>query len=91
MKEIKLEEAYKLLESCAAVICEDESKAYSPELAPLGSRADGIFLFVTTTHELFEFTEKDNQKMIVIGSSMFLTDITGEEIQLSLLDFMKID
>jgi hypothetical protein len=90
MKQIDLSEAVRLLESCAAVLCEDAELCF-PELIQLGKRADGIFLFVTTEHEHFEFTEKDNQKVIVAGSSMWLTDITGEEVQLSLLDFMKLE
>ena len=92
MKMIKLSEAYKILENCAAVIFDLGGGACVsyPRLDDL-AEGDNDNVFLELEQDVdgkvrqSEFTEGDNLTVEVVGSSMFLKDTRGENIQVSVL------
>lgn len=87
-KQITLNEAYDILENSAGVIVDDNVLIY-PSLNELANEPDNEFLYLSWNEsgEDFEvsFLEKDNEKAIVSGCSLFLTDSEGEETQITIL------
>jgi len=91
---ITLNQAYRLLEDCSAVIWADYFLTF-PALQDEDNEPK-MFLSLDSTDEhgkvfLVEFYRQDNQEVKAIGNSLFLTDTTGEEIQLTLLHAMNTE
>jgi len=92
MKTITLEEAINLLVECAAVITDDYALMYpivgegddEEELAILNWEDEG-------EEYLYVFNKCDNHSIEVEGTSMFLIDVEGASIQLTLLTGMNLD
>lgn len=89
MKTISLKEAYDILENSSAVVIDDNALMYAG-LHDLEDDDSNVFLTLSYTDDeglIFEynFAEGDNQEIKVLGSSMFLEDIDGEECQLTIL------
>jgi hypothetical protein len=87
-KEITLKEAYSILENAAGVIVDDNVLIY-PSINELANEPDNEFLYLSWNEdgEDFEvnFLEKDNEKVVVSGCSIFLVDSDGEENQITIL------
>jgi len=84
MKNIPLEDAYKILEDASAIIINDSILVY-PCLSDLEYSDENEFMYISWDEEGLEynlnFCEGDNQMVKIVGSSMFLydTDSNGEE------------
>jgi hypothetical protein len=88
-KHISLKDAHYILENCAAVIWGDSFLSY-PSVPDLAANGNNEFLFLKCEDEegqIFtaSFTQNENERVQVSGSSMFLTDDKGEEIQITIL------
>ena len=88
-KYISLKDAHHILENCAAVIWGDNFLCY-PGLYELSEAGDSQFMELSITDgdgNVFEasFFESDNERVRVKGSSMFLTDDEGEEVEITIL------
>ena len=99
MKNIPLEEAYKILEDASAIIIDDGVLVY-PALSDLEFSDENEFMYLTWTDDegqeyTLKFAEGDNQEVKVAGSSMFLldTDAEAEEdaIQITILTTKEIE
>lgn len=97
MKIIPLSQAFKLLQSCSALIVEDNVLVY-PELDEVRNKHENEFMFLKWEDEGFEysmkFTEEDNEKVPVVGSSMYLVHSDaedGEVEQITLLHPWKVE
>jgi hypothetical protein len=82
MKNIPLEEAYKILEDASAVIIDDNVLVY-PALKELEFSDENEFMYLTWTDDegqeyALKFAEGDNQQVKVSGSSIFLLDTYAE-------------
>lgn len=82
MKNIPLEEAYKILEDASAVIIDDNVLVY-PALSYWNFSDENEFMYLTWTDDKgqeydLHFAEGDNQEVKVSGSSMFLIDTNAE-------------
>ena len=94
--EIKLEQAYKLLRGCSAVIGEDYALIY-PSLAELNGEDENKFMFLSWSNkdgrEYYEiFLEGCNRKIDLCGSSLFpVGDCNGDKMQLTLLFTNKLE
>ncbi len=91
MKTITLEKAFKILESCSALLIED-SQLVHVNLSPLTKEPDNEWLFLSwcNPEDFYEdnylrFLQEGNEQISVCGSSMFLTDSEGDEIQITVL------
>ena len=89
MKTITLDQAYRWLESCSAVIWDDNFLCY-PSLSQLVTDdPENEFLYLSITDEEGElsvkFKQGNNETIEVGGNSMFLIDDEGDTIQLTLL------
>lgn len=89
---ITLEQAYKLLQDCSAVIADDNALMY-PSIWDLD---DEEFLFLHWDDDdgyeyYYTFLPKDNQEVEVHGCSMWLIEEHGEEVQLTLLTPMLLE
>jgi hypothetical protein len=78
MKNIPLEEAYKILEDASAIIIDDGVLVY-PVLSDLEHSDENEFMYLTWRDEdeleyCVKFAEGDNQEVVIEGSSMFLID-----------------
>lgn len=84
MKNIPIEDAYKILEDASAIIINDSVLVY-PNLSDLDFSDENEFMYLSWDEEGLEydlhFNEGDNQMVKIVGSSMFLydTDADGEE------------
>ena len=84
MKNIPIEDAYKILEDASAIIINDSVLVY-PSLSDLEFSDENEFLYISWDEEGLvydlHFNEGDNQMVKIVGSSMFLydTDANGEE------------
>jgi hypothetical protein len=84
MKTVTLKEAFRILEDASAVIINDEVVLF-PSLSELTEDHTNEFLFFRWDWDgneySLKFCEGDNQKVNLVGSSMFLfdTDADGEE------------
>ena len=88
MRKISLQEAYNILEDCSGIFAEDS--LISPELSALVGSPENEFMRISWLNEdenecSTKFTEGDNQTVIVVGASMFLTDHEGDDIQITIL------
>lgn len=87
MKIITFKDAVHALNECSAVIWNDNFLCY-PELIDDEEEENFLHLFTSDEegqdYEAF-FPTKDNQEVKVDGSSMFLIDNEGDEVQLTLL------
>jgi len=99
MKNIPLEEAYKILEDASAVIIDDNVLVY-PALADLEFSDENEFMYITWSDDegreyALKFAEGDNQQVKVSGSSIFLldTDAEAEEdaIQITILTTKELE
>jgi len=93
MKLLTFKEAYHALAKCSAVIWEDNLLCY-PGL--IDDEGEENFLHLLTSDEDGQeyeayFSTKDNQEVKVAGSSMFLIDSEGDEVQLTLLETANLD
>lgn len=94
---LTFEQAYKLLEDCSAVVWEDYFLTF-PALRDEQDEDPGndLFLQLESTDEhgrVFgaDFFRGNNQEVKAEGSSLFLTDSNGEEVQISLLAPMTLE
>lgn len=84
MKNIPIEDAYKILEDASAIIINDSVLVY-PNLSDIDFSDENEFMYLSWDEEGLEynlkFNEGDNQMVKIVGSSMFLydTDANGEE------------
>lgn len=89
MKTITLQEAHDILTGCAAVIADENALIY-PSLARLTGEGTNEFLYLGWEAKRFQnnmrFVEANNREIKVCGSSMFLTDHEGDEIQITVLE-----
>jgi hypothetical protein len=87
MKTITLEEAYKILQNCSAIIVDDYALVY-PSLYEL-EYDDEPFLYLNVEIEKqefdYNFTASKNRQVDVMGSSIFLIDDNDEDVQLTIL------
>jgi hypothetical protein len=85
---LTLEQAYAILEKSSAVVMDDHAVTHA-STAGLTGEADNDFVTLSWENDegLFEFffAEGANQQVKLVGSSMFLTDTDGDEVQISLL------
>ena len=98
MKTITLQQAYKILTDCSGVIVEDN--IINPKLGDGmggGLEDDPNHLFMALDWEesglMFEqcFLEGQNQEVNVVGSSMFLINELGDEVQLTILSPLDLE
>jgi len=84
MKTITLKEAYSILEEASAIIIDGSVVTY-PSLSDLEDDDTNEFMYLTWDDEgqVYElkFNEGDNQKIIIVGSSMFLHDTNSDGIE----------
>lgn len=91
MKTITLQEAHRILTDCSAVVWEEANHFVTyPSLSDLTGEDDNEFLLLSgTDDEGYEyqarFMEGVNRNVRVEGSSMFLVDDNGDEVQVSIL------
>ena len=88
MKIITLKEAVDVLQNCSAVIWADNFLCY-PSVNLVGEDNNEFLRLSVVDDEGLEynaeFIEKANQSVKVEGSSMFLIDSEGDEVQISIL------
>jgi hypothetical protein len=98
MKTIPLQKAYKLLESAAAIIVEDQ--ALFPNLSQLTGKETHAFLQLEWKNEEglwfeLQFCEGENQSIQISGTSLFLyhTESSGptDHIQITLLQEKSLE
>lgn len=93
MKLISLEEAYSLLEQCAAVVVDNNAVVY-PSLWGLTDDEEDDFLYLSWEDEGDEFNLKFSQgpngQVKVENGIMYLIESKGEVISLLLLEPKKI-
>lgn len=94
MKTIILQQAYSILKNCAGVITEDHIITY-PILSDLTGEDNNQWLYLSWDEDGLEysrtFLEKENNNVKIAGSSMFLKDNEGEEIQLTILTVQNLE
>jgi hypothetical protein len=86
---IPFEKTFSLLNDCSAVIIDDNALVY-PSLDHEAKEGEDEFLHLSCDGKGFEvrehyFNKEDNETVEVVGTSVFLKDTDGEEIQLTLL------
>lgn len=88
MKTITLNQAFNILQNCAAVVTETHNVTY-PNLDKLTGEEENEFMALSWEEDGLDygviFKEGNNQTVKVSGSSMFLEDNEGEEVQLTIL------
>jgi hypothetical protein len=89
VKTITLDQAYKILENAAAVIWDDNFLCYV-SLSQLTDEPDNEWLRLHVTDDegleySANFIQEGNETVRVEGSSMFLKDDNGDEVQVSVL------
>lgn len=89
MKHVSLQVAHKILTDCSAVMWDDYNLSF-PMLAELTGKEDNQFMLLQYINEhgqtvFTKFAEGDNDIVVIEGSSMFLRDIEGTEIKLTVL------
>lgn len=89
-KTISLKEAHQILEECSAVIADDNALTY-PSLSDLEDDDSNEFLYISWTDDegltySAKFQEGENQSVKISGSSMFLIDNEGDEMQITILE-----
>ena len=95
MKTISLAEAVQILENCSAVIW-DETHHFLiyPDVTDLDGKDDNEFLYIKGEEDGEYYSEKfhegNNRTVKIEGSSMFLVDPDGEEVQLTILEPAKL-
>jgi hypothetical protein len=99
MKDIPLQDAYKILEDASAIIIDDGVLVY-PALAELEFSDENEFMYLTWSDEdgqeySLHFAEGDNQEVVIEGSSMFLMDTDAEDdtdaIQITILTTKELE
>ena len=89
MKQIILEDAFKILENCSALIVDGYTLLY-PILNKLDNEDIHEFLILKWTHKghnyEVKYNEGDNQVIDISGSSMFLVNATSDVHQLTILE-----
>lgn len=95
MKTLTLAEAWKLIDSCSAVIWDDDHRfVIYPDFVDLTGKPDDEWLFLGGEDDdgraySVKFTEGENANVRMDGADMFLTDTEGEEIKVTLLVLFK--
>jgi len=98
MKTISLEEAYSILEQCAAIVVDDA--VMYPSLWELNGDDNNEFLYLSWTDGDYrefhlKFVEGDNREIKVSGSSLFLTDADldndHDETQITILQQKELE
>jgi hypothetical protein len=99
MKNIPLEEAYKILQDSSAIIIDDGVLVY-PTLSDLEFSDENEFMYLAWTDDegqeyTLKFAEGDNQQVKVSGSSIFLLDTDAENdtdaIQITILTTKELE
>ena len=95
MKQITLAQVYKILTDCSAVIWGDYFVCY-PSLDGVTGDKDNEWLFLRSDDDDGQtfsatFIEENNQNVAVEGTSMFLTNNEGDEVQLTVLVPAKLE
>jgi hypothetical protein len=96
MKTITLDEAYHILEDCSAIIIDDADLPLYPHLAPLEDSDENEFLYLGWQNDDglaydVKFAEGENKEVKVSGSSMFIIDTEGDEVQFTILHPMNLE
>lgn len=94
MKTIPLKEAYEILQNCAAVIIDDHTVTLPYVEEPIDDEAHQFLsLRWEEENQTYEVIceEGPNDNIQVAGSSMFLRDTNGEELQVTILDSKNIE
>lgn len=86
MRTISFQKMFGILEDCAAVIWGDMQMVVYPSYQLPDDEA-GEFLHLDGTDSDFNeydvnFNEKDNKEVKVHGNRFFLTDMTGQEVEI---------
>jgi hypothetical protein len=89
MNKITLAQAYHILQTASAVIWGDHFLCY-PSLSELTGEDDNEFLFLSINDsEGLEFSarfaEGNNKEACFMGTSLFLQDTEGDEVQITIL------
>lgn len=88
MKTITLQQAFQILENCAAVITDTHVVTY-PSLADLSGNDENQWLNISWSEDGQDYSiicvEENNREIKVSGSAMFLFDGEGEEFQITIL------
>jgi hypothetical protein len=91
---LTLKETYEILSDASAIVIDDGALMY-PSLADLEDSDDNEFLYLGWEEEGLEysvkFREGENQTVKASGSSLFLIDSEGDEVQLSILTPLNIE
>ena len=90
MKTIPLEDAYNILQNNSVIILDDSDHPLFPSMAELDGSDENQFLYLGWQNDDglsydLKFAEGENREIKVFGSSMFLIDTEGEEIQIYIL------
>jgi hypothetical protein len=90
MKTITLTQAYNLLQNASAILIDDVSDPIIHCMAELDGSEENQFLYISWDDAEglmydVKFAEGENQNVTISETSMFLTDIEGEEVQITLL------
>lgn len=90
MKTIPLEDAHTILQNGSVVIIDDSDSPLLPCMAELDGCDENQFLYLGWENEDglsydVKFAEGENRQVKVSGSSMFLIDTEGEEMQIYIL------
>ena len=90
MKKITLHDTHTLLQNASAVSISDTPDPLMPYYAELDGTDENEFLYISWVNEdgecyYLKFAEGQNREVTISGSSMFLIDNEGEEVQITLL------
>jgi hypothetical protein len=90
MKKITLHQAHILLQNASGILISDTPDPLLPCYAELDGNNDNEFLYITWQNDdaeeyYLKFTEGANREIVISGTSMFLIDNEGEEVQITLL------
>lgn len=95
MKTISLNEAYQLLEKAIGVILDKNGKIVYPSLSQLTDDDEHEFLYLSWDDRMgyeydVRFKQGNNSQVNLSEYSMFLTDIDGQQIELSILGNIRL-
>jgi hypothetical protein len=90
MKKITLNHAHILLQNASGIVISDTPDPLLPCYAELDGSDENEFLYITWEDDIgqeyyLKFNEGENREVTISGSSMFLIDNEGEEVQITLL------
>jgi hypothetical protein len=90
MKTITLHQAHILLQNASGILISDTPDPLLPCYAELDGNDDNEFLYITWQNDdgeqyYLKFNEGMNTNIAISGSSMFLIDNEGDEVQITLL------